>query len=170
MSPIKSIALLAVLATTTLLLGCPQPSSAPPPNSKVMQSPGDLPPDSPRLAETLAKAGRLSTNGTPIDNTTFPYPVEAGKKSPDGYPIYAIECSDLTKVCTGPTGEALGAIDVVAKQLTPIRNADVLNPQYHCALICTDNRGNLVGAVSPEMLQYLSAQKAAATNVVPPQQ
>lgn len=161
---------LLTLAMIALVAACsaapPPPSTAVAPASSAAAPTLELPPDGQPVTDALAKAGRPAP-GT-VDDATFPFPVASGRKSPDGYPIYLIECSDLTKTCVGPTGQAIGSLKQVAASITPIRNSDVMNPQYHCALLCTDAVGNVVGGVSPEMLQYLTTQKASAkTNGLP---
>ena|ERR1700744_1308688 len=176
---IRRLPLCGMLIVSMLLAGCPSPpnqdkaaaaasSAAAAASAASSSSTYTLPPDTKTVYEALAKAGRPTEHGEIIDTQTFPYPVVAGKVSTDGYPIYLIKCSDLTKMCTGPNGEVIGAITTVARNITPIRNIDVMNPLYHCAFICSDSKGAIVGSVSPEMVKYLTAQKASTEAVVPP--
>jgi hypothetical protein len=166
-----------LVLSLVLLYGCNMPSTPAPTVKTAQESATDpatkalirastpakgndfLPLDGKRLTDTLAKAGRPTTVNSAIDSTTFPYPVEAGVKAPGGYPIYLIECSPATGGCIGPSGEPLGSITEVAKRLTPIRNSDVRNPLYKCAVVCIDPKGNVVGAVSPEMQSILDSLK-----------
>lgn len=115
-----------------------------------------MPADGPALTETLAKAGKDTGEGA-IDYDSFHYPVQGGVKSAEGYPIYLIECNDDT--CVGAQGQDLGSRANVAKDLSPIRNSDVLNPAFHCDYVCTDPKGEVVGAVSATMEAYLAQVK-----------
>lgn len=121
-----------------------------------------MPPDGYRLAETLARAGRPALDRSGVDRQTFPYPVMAGVRSAQGYPIYLIQCNDLTDTCTDDRGHLLGSIEVVAKRLTPVRNADV--EPLSCHVICVDNDGHIVGAPTAAMQAYLAAHPTSSSS------
>lgn len=176
----QKLPLVALLFCLTLLAGCPKPPNADAaaaaassaqaaatvpldgkPVDPAAAASAGVPFDSAILTDTLAKAGRPNPDTGALDVDTFPFPVEGSAKTPDGYPIYAIECDRATNQCVGPTGHPIGSIEDVAKTITPIRNTDVLNPRFTCFQICYDAMQNLVGAVSPEMQAYLTAQKTA---------
>lgn len=147
---------LILLSCLALLAGCP----APPPSTaadaaleRATQVQSTMPVDSQALTDTLARAGRPSTEGSKVDSSTFPYPVLAGIKTADGYPVYLLRCAG--NVCIDTAGRDLGSRAEVAVRITPIRNSDVRNPQYHCDWVCTDAQGHVVGAIAPQMRAYL---------------
>jgi hypothetical protein len=163
-----------LLALSLVLVACSTPPP-PPATATVAPAPAStspfetLPPDGPALRATLIKAGRPFPDHRLVDRSTFSYPVMAGKTSADGYPIYLLNCSDLTSACVDGQGRLVGSVGEVAKSITPIRNTDVINPQYHCSLLCTDKDHRLVGGVSADMLSYLTLQKADAKTFGPTQ-
>src|SRR5581483_2110574 len=119
-----------------------------------------LPPNDPRIDDTLAKAAQIATeSGVAQDSGTFPFPVAAGTRSPDGYPIYLLECNVEANTCFGGEGQAYGTIAKTADQLTPIRNSDAM--RYKCIQrVCVDTAGNYVGAISSVMQTYWEAHHA----------
>lgn len=146
-----------LLAGLLFLTGCPQP---PPPNAmdktlaRAAQAPRPLPVDTQALSDTLARAGRPSTTHDKVDSTTFPYPVLAGIKTADGYPVYLLHCE--LNACFDAADQRIGSLTEVAARLTPIRNIDATNPTYRCNWVCTDAQGHVVGAISPAMRAYLT--------------
>jgi len=119
-----------------------------------------LPPDDPRVSDTLAKAAQVATeSGVAQDLAAFPFPAAAGTRSPDGYPIYLLECNVEANSCFGGEGQAYGTIAKTADQLTPIRNNDAM--RYKCIQrVCVDTAGNYVGAISSVVQAYWEAHHA----------
>lgn len=127
-----------------------------------------IPADTPDLGKALASAAKIAKenpnddgflNGE--DDTSLATPVFAGRISPGGYPVYALWCDFTKQQCTfhnGMGNSLLTPLVDAANGLTPIRNADVLSPAYHCREnICMDSQNQVVGTVSLEMRNYLAA-------------
>ena len=116
-----------------------------------------LPPDDPRVSDVMVKASQVaSKTDTAQELDTFPFPVAAGIRSPDGYPIYLLECNVEANTCFGGEGQAYGTLVKTADQLTPIRNSDAM--RYTCIQrICVDLASNYVGAISSTMQTYWDA-------------
>lgn len=131
-------------------------------NTPEAPQPDVLPPDDPRVNDVIAKAAQVAREtGTAQDIATFSFPVAAGSKSPDGYPIYQMECNVEANTCFGGEGQAYGTIIKMADQLTPIRNSDAMT--YTCIQrVCVDQTGNYVGAISSAMQAYWDARHRPA--------
>ena len=120
-----------------------------------------LPPDDPKALWALQHAGATASDGGAIDYDTFPYPTESGQKSPDGYPVYLIECNVQTGQCVGAAGQPIGSIAQIASRLTYVRSRDAMS--YTCIQqVCVDPAGHYVGAVSEAMQAYWNAHHAPA--------
>jgi len=130
-------------------------------------SPAAIPADGPALASALAIAASVAkedpndiafTNGE--DTTSLQTPVFAGRVSQDGYPVYALQCDFQKQQCVYHNDMGNPLVEPIAdgaNGLTPIRNSDVINTAYHCQEnICMDRQGRVVGAISPEMRNYLA--------------
>lgn len=128
------------------------------------QASDPIPGDGLEVMGTKQIAGR---NKYPEDNLTFDFDtfnftVVNGRKSKDGYPIFAMECNfHGDRQCYGEVGQPLGSIPEVAAEMTVVSNKDVLRPDWYCDYICVDGQNIIVGSVSPAMQAWLKRHRSA---------
>lgn len=124
-------------------------------------APAPMPEDSYNLKATLETAGKVHGDEA-IDYDSYAYPVENGNKTADGYPVFLIECDIHKEVCTDTSGQVIGTLRMVAENLTPVRNSDVMRADWACREgLCLDASGAVVGAIQPDMETWLAANPTA---------
>ena len=121
---------------------------------------GDALPDNSYLANTAKEAAKSCVDpNVSIDYDSFNLPVAACSPSPDGYPVYLVECDFSSRQCVGASGEALGSLSQVASQMTEVLNSDVvMRSDWICDEICIDGQKNVIGAVSASLKNWRAAQ------------
>lgn len=87
-----------------------------------------LPPAINAINDQLAKLGSLSVTTT----------------NAQGYPVFNMECN-AQQQCVNGVGIPMGSLPDVAKEMTPVRQTDIVQYGYRCHLICKDGEGNIIG-------------------------
>jgi hypothetical protein len=95
------------------------------PQSTVSTTPSD-PVSS--INDQLAKLGSLSVS----------------EVNREGYPIFEMECNAQGQ-CVNGVGIPMGSISDVAKQMTMVRQSDIVKYGWKCKQFCTDGEGNIIG-------------------------
>jgi hypothetical protein len=70
--------------------------------------------------------------------------LEALDVDQEGYPILSLECEANGK-CINSGGMVLGTVAEVAKEMPPVKSADIIAHDIKCDVICKNSDGQIIG-------------------------